>query len=120
MKNILLIDDDEIIQKVLNKVLVQNGYNVVVGKDGREGMDKLGLMQYHLVITDIMMPYLNGFEFIQELKKHPNSIEAKVMVISSITHEASIKDSLNLGVDYYVPKPIIIDKFLQQINNLFQ
>lgn len=120
MKNILLIDDDEIIQKILFKVLQQNGYNVVFGTDGRDGLSKLDHMKYDLVITDIMMPYLNGFEFIQELKGHPNTVESKVVVISSITHEASIKDSLNLGVDYYIPKPIVIDNFISQVNNLLQ
>lgn len=120
MKNILLIDDDEIIQKVLNKVLLHNNFNVVVGANGREGISKLDLMHFDLVITDIMMPYLNGFEFIQALKQHPNSATAKVMVISSITHEASINDSMNLGVDIYVPKPIIIEQFLQKINHILQ
>jgi len=67
-----------------------------------------------------MMPYLNGFELIQEFKRHPNTANSKVVVISSITHEASIKDSVNLGVDYYIPKPIVIDQFINQINVLLQ
>jgi DNA-binding response OmpR family regulator len=120
MKNILLIDDDEIIQKVLIKILQQHGFNVVFGIDGREGLSKLDSMKFDLVITDIMMPYLNGFELIQELKKHPNTINSKVVVISSITHEASIKDSMNLGVDFYIPKPIVIDNFIEQIKELLK
>lgn len=120
MKNILLIDDDEIIQKIIFKVLQQSGYNVTFATDGRDGMSKIELFKYDLVITDIMMPYLNGFEMIQELKKHPNTVDAKVVVISSITHEASIKDSMNLGVDCYIPKPILIDSFLSKIHELLQ
>lgn len=118
MKNILLVDDDEIIQKVLQKILQQSGYNVVVGSDGNEGLQKLELMPFDLIITDIMMPYLNGFEFIQEVKKHSSTTNAKVIVISSITHESSIKDNLNLGVDQYIPKPIIIDQFLEQVKQI--
>lgn len=118
MKNILLVDDDEIIQKVLQKVLQQNGYNVVVGSDGNEGLEKLQTTTFDLIITDIMMPYLNGFEFIQEVKKHSNSSGAKIIVISSITHESSIKDNLNLGVDQYIPKPIVIDQFLSQVKQI--
>jgi DNA-binding response OmpR family regulator len=118
MKNILLIDDDEIIQRVLYKILQQDGYNVVFGVDGKDGQQKLEMMKFDLVISDIMMPYLNGFEFIQEVKKHPNTSSSKIVVISSITHEASIKDSMNLGVDLYVPKPIVIDKFLEQIRTI--
>jgi len=120
MKNILLIDDDEIIQKVLIKILQHNGYNVVFGVDGREGLSKLDTMEFDLVITDIMMPYLNGFELIQALKKHPNTLNSKVVVISSITHEASISDSLKMGVDIYIPKPIQIDNFIDQISQLLK
>lgn len=120
MKNVLLIDDDEIIQKVLFKVLQNNGFHVVMGANGQEGVERLGLMKYDIVISDIMMPYLNGFEFIEALRKHPNTINAKVIVISSITHEDSINDSKNLGVDLYIPKPIIIDQFLKQIFSLVQ
>jgi DNA-binding response OmpR family regulator len=120
MKNILLIDDDEIIQKVLFKVLQQQGYHVVAGKDGRDGLEKLNEMKFDIVITDIMMPYLNGFELIQSLKTHPNSIDSKVVVISSVTHQDSINDSMNLGVDVYIPKPIVIDAFIAKIKQLVQ
>jgi CheY-like chemotaxis protein len=120
MKNILLVDDDEIIQKVLSSVLQKKGFNVVCGIDGKEGLAKLDENQFDMVITDIMMPYLNGFELIQALKNHPNTINAKVVVISSITHQDSINDSMRLGVDVYIQKPILIDNFLEQINNLLQ
>jgi DNA-binding response OmpR family regulator len=118
MKNILLIDDDEIIQKVLQKVLQQYGFNVVVAVDGREGLLRLEEIKFDLVISDIMMPYLNGFEFIEQVKMHPHSKDAFIIVISSITHEASIRDGMNLGINLYLPKPIVIDSFVAQIKLL--
>lgn len=119
MKNVLLIDDDEIILKVLEKLLEQKGFHVITGCNGREGLEKLELMPYDLIISDIMMPYLNGFEFIESLKIHPHSIQAKVMIITSITHQESINESLKMGVDYYFPKPILIDKFVALIDQIF-
>lgn len=120
MKNILLIDDDVIIQKVIFKVLQQNGYHVEFAVDGKDGLIKLDQMKFDLVITDIMMPYLNGFELIQALKTHPNTLSSKVIVISSITHQASIEDSLSLGVDKYISKPIVIDSFVETVNAILQ
>lgn len=120
MKNILIIDDDQIIQKVLSKVLLQKGYVVESGSDGGVGVAKLDLMQYDLIVTDIMMPHLNGFEFIDAIKKHPNAQNARLIVISSVTHEASIRDSIQLGVDLYLPKPITIQDFLTKIEELLQ
>lgn len=118
MKNILVIDDDEIIQNVLEKVLVKEGYNVEVAQNGKEGLSKLDLMRYDLVVTDLMMPYANGFEIISKLKQHPHTAEAAIIVVSSITHEASVMDSFKLGVDEYIRKPIMIGEFLLRVNKL--
>ncbi|GAA4459244.1 response regulator [Rurimicrobium arvi] len=118
MKNILLIDDDDIIQKIISKVLERNGFNVVSGGDGKEGVDKLNMMKYDLVITDIMMPYLNGFEFIQELRRHPNGKDARIIIFSSITNEDAIRDSKNMGVDLYLSKPIVINEFIDTVKTL--
>lgn len=120
MKNILLVDDDEIIQNVCNRVLVQHGYNVVLGSNGQEGLDKLDQFKFDLVITDIMMPYLNGFEFINALKEHPHTKDAKLMIISSVTHAASISESETLGVNKYLSKPIAIQQFVDEVNKLLQ
>lgn len=118
MKNILVIDDDEIIQNVLEKVLVKEGYKVEVAQNGKEGLSKLDLMRYDLVITDLMMPYANGFEIISKLKQHPNTSDAAIIVVSSITHEASVMDSFKLGVDEYIRKPIMVGEFLLRVNKL--
>lgn len=118
MKNILVIDDDEIIQNVLEKVLLKEGFNVEVARNGKEGLNKLDAMPYDLVITDLMMPYANGFEIISKLKQHPNTAKAAVIVVSSITHEASVMDSFKLGVDEYIRKPIMVGELVLRVNKL--
>ncbi|MEX6687062.1 response regulator [Danxiaibacter flavus] len=116
--NILVIDDDEIMQNVIEKVLLREGYNVEVAKNGKEGLSKLELKRYNLVITDIMMPYANGFEIVSKLKQHPNTKDASVVVISTITHESSILDSYKMGVDEYIRKPIMVSEFVLRIKKL--
>lgn len=118
MSNILVIDDDEIIQNVLEKILTKEGYRVEVARNGKEGLNKLDLIPYDLVITDLMMPYANGFEIISKLKQHPNTAAASVIVISSITQEDSVMDSFKLGVDEYVRKPIMVGELLLRVNKL--
>lgn len=118
MKKILVIDDDEIIQNVLEKILQKEGYHVEVAGNGKEGLHKLDAMPYDLVITDLMMPYANGYEIISKLKQHPNTASAPIVVISSITHEDSIMDSFKLGIDEYIRKPIIIGELLMRIKKL--
>jgi len=118
MKSILVIDDDEIIQNVLEKVLQKEGFQVEVARNGKEGLGKMDLMPYDLVITDLMMPYANGFEIISKLKQHPNTASAAVIVVSSITHEASVMDSFKLGVDEYIRKPIMVGELILRVNKL--
>lgn len=118
MSNILVIDDDEIIQNVLEKILTKEGYRVEVARNGKEGLSKLDLIPYDLVITDLMMPYANGFEIISKLKQHPNTAQSSVIVISSITQEDSVMDSFKLGVDEYVRKPIMVGELLLRVNKL--
>jgi len=118
MKSILVIDDDEIIQNVLEKVLQKEGFKVEVARNGKEGLGKMDLMPYDLVITDLMMPYANGFEIISKLKQHPNTASAAVIVVSSITHEASVMDSFKLGVDEYIRKPIMVGELILRVNKL--
>jgi DNA-binding response OmpR family regulator len=118
MRSILVIDDDEIIQNVLEKVLQKEGFHVEVARNGKEGLGKMDLMPYDLVITDLMMPYANGFEIISKLKQHPNTAKASVIVVSSITHEASVMDSFKLGVDEYIRKPIMVGELILRVNKL--
>lgn len=118
MSSILVIDDDEIIQNVLEKILSKEGHRVEIAKNGKEGLAKLDLIVYDLVITDLMMPYANGFEIISKLKQHPNTANASVIVISSITQEDSIMDSFKLGVDEYIRKPIMVGELLLRVNKL--
>lgn len=118
MSKILLVDDDEVVHYVIGKVLTKEGHTVEIAKNGKEGLEKLELMEYDIVITDLMMPYANGFEIISKLKEHPNTAKAAVIVISSITQEDSVIDSFKLGVDEYIRKPIMIGELLLRVNKL--
>ncbi len=118
MSKILVIDDDEIIQNVLEKILTKEGHDVEIARNGKEGLSKLDLMTYDIVITDLMMPYANGFEIISRLKQHPNTEKSSVIVISSITQEDSVMDSFKLGVDEYIRKPIMVGELLLRVNKL--
>lgn len=118
MNRILVIDDDEIIQNVLEKVLTKEGHHVEIAKNGKEGLQKLDLMPYEIVITDLMMPYANGFEIISKLKQHPNTEKSSIIVISSITQEDSVMDSFKLGVDEYIRKPMMVGELLLRVNKL--
>jgi DNA-binding response OmpR family regulator len=118
MRNILIIDDNDIVQMVLQKILVREGYEVDIATNGKEGLSMIGAKAYDLVITDLMMPYANGFEIISKLKQLSRGKEVKVIIISSVTQEDSVSEGFKLGADDYLKKPITGKELLLRVNRL--
>ncbi|MDB5232624.1 MAG: response regulator receiver protein [Chitinophagaceae bacterium] len=120
MGNILLIEDDEIMQKVVEKILMKEGYKVDVAKNGREALQKLeeSNYSYDLMITDIMMPYANGFEIITKVKSEANGRLIPIIVISSVGNEDSVLEGFKLGADDYLKKPIMAGELIIRVKRL--
>lgn len=117
-KTILVIDDNEIILKMLEGVLNKVGYKTELAHNGREGLEMLKDKSFDLVITDVMMPYASGFEVISRLRQQLEERPVPIIVISSITQEESAIDSFNLGADEYIRKPIMMRELLVKIKKL--
>ena len=120
MGNILLIEDDEIMQKVVEKILLKEGYKVDVAKNGKEALQKLddSNYSYDLMITDIMMPYANGFEIISKVKSEANGKLIPVIIISSVGNEDSVLEGFKLGADDYLKKPIMAGELIIRVKRL--
>ena len=116
--NILLIDDDELILKVVNRILQKEGFVVKTATNGKEALEIIDREKFDLLITDLMMPYSNGFEVISKFKQHPNAEGVPINVISSVGTENAIRDGLNIGADDYLRKPIMPDELIIRVKRL--
>ncbi len=104
MFNILIVEDDKNIRKLMEIKLNAEGYNTVTAEDGIIALDKVGRSHFDLIIVDAMMPNMNGYEFIQEIKNLNINIPS-IMV----TAKGDIEDKtlgFMSGVDDYMVKPI--------------
>lgn len=117
---ILLIDDDELILKVINRILTKEGYEVRTANNGKDALEIIEKEKFDMVITDLMMPYSNGFEVISKFKQHPNAAGVPVVVISSVGTENAVKEGLNIGADDYLRKPIMPDELLIRVKRLLK
>lgn len=117
---ILLIDDDELILKVINRILTKEGYEVQTASNGKDAMELIDKQKFDLLITDLMMPYSNGFEVISKFKQHPNAEGVPVIVISSVGTENAVREGLNIGADDYLRKPIMPDELLIRVRRFFK
>ncbi len=100
---ILVVDDEVDIRTALSKILLKEGYAFDSAADGQEALVKLEQGDFHLVLTDVKMPRLNGFELIKMIKRDYPHIG--VIVMTAYGDSYTVKDALLLGADEYITKP---------------
>ena len=118
MINILIIDDDKHTRFLLYEVLMMNNFNVFQAKNGLEGLDILDKEKIDLVIVDIMMPMMDGYEFTKELRSYNASLP--VLMISAKQLPQDRKKGFMAGIDDYMSKPIDHEELLLHINALLR
>lgn len=118
MANILVVEDDENLNRIICAYLAQNGYKVKGCKNPVEAYDVLALDKYDLIISDIMMPKMNGFEFVLELRKdYP---EMPILFITALDDLSSKKNGFQAGIDDYMVKPIVMDELVLRVGALLR
>ncbi|MEP6601714.1 MAG: response regulator [Nitrospirota bacterium] len=103
---ILLIDDSLSVRKFIGRMLQAAGYQVDTAVDGEEGLRKAALESYGLIITDLEMPKMNGYEVIQSLRDLPRTRTTPIMVMTTRAADKHRQIATNLGANAYITKPI--------------
>jgi len=104
-KNILIVDDDPTTVKILTHFLEREKYTVTSSYSGAEGLEKASREKPCLILLDIMIPDLNGFQFLSLLKKNKDLASVPVILLSILAQESDILKGLEIGAVDYVTKP---------------
>ena len=115
---ILVVEDEKDLNRVITKHLKKNNYSVDSCFDGEEALDYISYGEYDLIITDIMMPKIDGYGFIKQLRNDKNSTP-----VIMLTAKDSLDDKilgLDSGVDDYIVKPFEFDELLARIRVLMR
>lgn len=118
MKKILIVDDEPNIVMALDYAFQKNNFQVFIARDGQEALDLLENETPDAIVLDIMMPHVDGFETLNQIKANPNLSNTKVVMLSAKNKETDIEKGLSLGADAYVTKPFSIKKIVEQIQEL--
>jgi DNA-binding NarL/FixJ family response regulator len=105
MEKLLVIEDELILRENLKELLTIHGYEVATANDGEEGLHAIKAMNPDLVICDIRMPKLNGYELFEEVKNMPESF-MPFLFLSAKVEQEDIRKGMNLGADDYLTKPV--------------
>jgi DNA-binding NtrC family response regulator len=113
---ILVVDDEENAREGLSKILTKEGYNVEMAANGREAIDTLKRLSFDLVITDMRMPLMDGFEVLREIKKMDESIG--VIMITAYGEVESYLEAMNMGAFEYINKPVRVNELKRVITKI--
>lgn len=117
---ILVIDDDPYLRDLYKEVLTQGGYQVDVASDGQEGLTKILLGGYDLILLDIMMPKIDGFGILKRIKDNPPDVyNGPIFVLSVLNQDEIINKALGLGASGYIIKSgLTPDQVLNKISEI--
>jgi DNA-binding response OmpR family regulator len=118
LKRILLIEDTPDLLENITDVLRMEGFEVEPAKDGVEALEKLSKYTPDLIITDLLMPRMDGFAFIENVKKQDGLKNIPVLVFSAKATAENEAEGLKLGAVQYLKKPCPTELFVEIIHNL--
>src|SRR5205814_1887713 len=116
---ILAVDDERHIVRLVEVNLQRAGYEVVTAYDGREALEKVKSENPDLVVLDVMMPYMDGFEVLKNLKADPITAEIPVIMLTAKAQDADVFRGWQSGVDCYLTKPFNPMELLTFVKRIF-
>ncbi len=118
MKKILIVDDEPNIVMSLEYTFKKKNFEVYIARDGSEALQIAKEKIPDLVLLDIMMPNVDGYETLKEIKNDKSLEHTKVVFLSAKNKATDIEKGLKLGADKYLTKPFSVKKLVAEINEL--
>jgi CheY-like chemotaxis protein len=114
-KVILVVDDSTTVRKFVAASLNMKGFRVVTASDGVEALERMPAEKFDLIITDLNMPDMDGFEFIRTLRETPEYREIPIIVLSSMTDLKNKDYALELGALAFLEKPLSTEAIQREV-----
>lgn len=118
--SILIMDDDELLLTLLEHKLTLRGLDVQSAADGREGLERAFEVRPDLIVLDGMMPTMDGFEVLRQLKENAETRDIPVIMLSARRLEQDVVNGLSLGAADYLVKPFMPEELFVKIQRLLK
>lgn len=115
---ILIVDDEPLIRDALAFKLTKDGYDVDTAEDGEKAIQKIEAEEYQVIISDIMMPFISGFELVKILKERGS--DAPVLMLTSLNSDTAVLKAFDLGADDFMTKPFSPNELSIRIKKLIK
>jgi chemosensory pili system protein ChpA (sensor histidine kinase/response regulator) len=105
-RRVLLVDDSVSVRRFVGQMLEKAGFHVTTAGDGADALNRLADATYDVVVTDLEMPRMNGYELIDDLRRRPATRDLPIIVLTTRAGEKHVALAKSLGVEHYVTKPV--------------
>jgi CheY-like chemotaxis protein len=117
---ILIVDDNPTNVELLEVYLSDLDCQVAVAVDGRDALEKVASFRPHLILLDVMMPKLSGFEVCQKLKQNPETRGIMILMVTALNELGDIERAVNAGTDDFLSKPVNKIELLKRVENMLK
>lgn len=117
---ILVCDDERHIVRLIQVNLERQGYQVVTAYDGKEGLEKIQAEKPQLVVLDVMMPYMDGFEVLKNLRRDPATENLPVIMLTAKAQDKDVFEGYHYGADMYLTKPFNPMELISFVKRIMQ
>jgi CheY-like chemotaxis protein len=118
MKTILVIEDEKNIRKSIVEILRVYGFATISAENGKEGLEAALIQKPDLIFCDVMMPEMDGYEVLEELKKNP-AFNTPFIFLTAKSQSEDIRKGISLGADEYIVKPFKASDLIDAIGRAF-
>ena len=119
-KEILIVDDEPNVVVPIQFLMEQQGYFVMIAERGEDALDLIYKYKPDLVLLDIMLPGIDGFEVCEIVRLNPNYRDIKIIFLTAKGREVDIAKGLALGADAYITKPFSNDELVEKVKELLE
>ncbi len=120
IRRILIVDDDPAMRKMLSKLMTHQGYQTQIAADGFEAGAKVMAFKPGLIILDLFMPGMDGFEVCRKIKDDPGTSHIKILAVTGYDTAENRNRIMTMGADGYLPKPLERAPLIEQVRSLLK
>lgn len=112
MYNVLAVDDIPLNLLLVQKMLARYNFKMRTAANGQQALDAVAAEKPDLILLDLMMPGIDGFDVIRRLKNDPQTADIRIVILSALNSNEDVVKGFNMGADDFIMKPIIMEKLL--------
>lgn len=117
-KKILIVDDESNIVISIEFLVKQAGYELEIARNGEEALEKVASFQPDLILLDVMMPKINGFEVCRRVREKPEWRDLKIVMLTAKGRDVEVAKGLALGADTYIIKPFSTKELMAEVKRM--